>query len=105
MQGHKYSHICNLWGKFLPVGMICTTTDTISIPVGAMYQHARMFGVLAHTSSIPMGAINFNMQECFFTLADTTFIPMHVIYLHARMFCTLAHTSSIPMGARNFYVQ
>ena len=27
---------------------------------------------LAHTSSIPMGAINFHMQEHFFTLADTT---------------------------------
>ena len=27
MQGNKYSHICNLWGKFLPAGMNCTTTD------------------------------------------------------------------------------
>ena len=65
MQGQKYSHICNLWGKFLPAGMICTTTDTISIPVGAIYLHARMFCALAQTSSIPMGAINFYMQECF----------------------------------------
>ena len=63
MQGHKYSHICNLCGKFLPAGMTCTTTDTISIPVGKIYLHARMFCALAHTSSIPMGAINFYMQE------------------------------------------
>ena len=61
---HKYSHICNLWGKFLPAGMICTTTDTISIPMGEMYLHARKFCAFAHVSSIPMGAINF------FTLAD-----------------------------------
>ena len=56
MQGQKYSHICNLWGKFLPVGMICTTTDTISIPMDEMYVHARMFCALAHMSSIPMGS-------------------------------------------------
>ena len=31
-----------------------------------MYLHARMFCALAHMSSIPMGAINFYMQECFF---------------------------------------
>ena len=51
-------------GASLPASMICTTTDTISIPVGEMYLHARMFCVLAHTSSIPMGAINFYMQWC-----------------------------------------
>ena len=39
----KYPHICNPWGKFLPVGTICTTTDMISIPMGAMYLHARTF--------------------------------------------------------------
>ena len=65
LQGHKYSHICNLWGKFLPMGMICTTTDTISIPVGEMYLRAKMFCTLACTSSIPMDAINFYMQERF----------------------------------------
>ena len=38
MQGQKCSHICNLWavGQVLPVGMICTTTDTISIAMGEM---------------------------------------------------------------------
>ena len=55
------SHIYILWGKFLPVGMICTTTDTM----GEMYLHARMFCALAHTYSIPMGAIHFYMQEHF----------------------------------------
>ena len=58
MQGHKYSHICNLWGMFLSVGMICTTTDTIFIPMGEMYLHARMFFALAQLSSIPMGAMS-----------------------------------------------
>ena len=67
MQGHKYSHICNLWGKFLIVGMISTTTNIISIPMGEMYLHARMFCALAHTSSIPMGALNFYLQERFYT--------------------------------------
>ena len=43
----------------------------------------------AHMSSIPMGAVNFYMQECFFTLADVTFIPMFAMYLPTRMFCTL----------------
>ena len=81
MQGHKYSHICNLWGKFLPVDMICTTTNTISILVAQMYLHARMFCALAHTSSIPMDAINFYIKERFL-LTDTTFIPMFgMIYL------------------------
>ena len=76
MQGHKYSHICNLWGKFLPAGMICTTTDPFSIPVGEMYSHARMFCALAHMSSIPRGAINFYMQRTIFTLADITSFQM-----------------------------
>ena len=73
MQGHKYSRICNLFSKFLIAGMICTTTDTISIPVGEMHLHARMFFALAHTSSIPMGAINFCMKERFLH-ADSTSI-------------------------------
>ena len=37
-------------GEVLPVGMICTTTNTISIPVGEMYLHARMFCALSHVS-------------------------------------------------------
>ena len=32
--------------KFLPAGLICTTTTTIPIPVGEMYLHARMFCAL-----------------------------------------------------------
>ena len=35
------------------------------IPMGVMYLHARMFCTLTHTSSIPIGVINFHMQECF----------------------------------------
>ena len=52
-------------GQVFKKGMICTTTDTISIPVGEMYLHARMFCALAHTFSIPMGAVNFYIQEHF----------------------------------------
>ena len=62
---HYHAMAHNLWGKFLPAGMICTTTETISIPVGEMYLHTRMFCALAHMPSIPMGAINFYMQEHF----------------------------------------
>ena len=67
MEGHKYSHICNLSGKFLPAGMICTATDTISKPVGEMYLHAIVFCALAHMSSVSMFAINFYIQEVFYT--------------------------------------
>ena len=83
-------------GKFLPVGMICTTTDTISIPMGLMYLHARMFCALAHTSSIPLGAINFYMQEYFLH----SLIPLlfSCIYMQERSVHSL-RMSSIPMGA------
>ena len=54
-----------------------TLAHMTSIPVSAMYLHARTFCTLAHATSMPMG----------------------VMYLHARMFCTLANTTSIPVGA------
>ena len=96
MQGHKYSQICNLWGKFLPVGMIRTTTHTISIPLVVMYLHARMFCALAHTSSIPMGAMNFYLQEHFLqSLIPLLFPCLRCIYM-------LLFPSS--MGAINFYM-
>ena len=44
-----------------------TTINTISIPMDAMYLHARTL----------------------YTIADTTFIPMGVMYLHARTFIGL----------------
>ena len=59
---------------------------------------------LPHTSSIPMGAVNFYMQEHFLH-SLMTFIPIFVMYLPARMFCTLACVSYIPMDAINFYMQ
>ena len=107
IQGHKYSHICNLCDKFLSVGMICTTSDTISIPICEMYLHARMFCALDHISSIPMGAINFYMQEHFLHSLIWLLYPcLWCIYL--QEFCTLPRTSSIPMGdkfldARTFF--
>ena len=35
--------------------------------MGVMYLHAIMFCKLPHTSSIPMSAVNFYMQERFYT--------------------------------------
>ena len=70
------------WGKFLPAGMNCTTTDTISIPVGEMYLRGTMFYALAHTSSIPVGAINFYMQEhLIHSLIPLLFLCLRCIYM------------------------
>ena len=41
------------------------TADFINLLMGAMYLHARMFCTLAHTSSIPMGAMYLYMQARF----------------------------------------
>ena len=91
--------ICNLWGKFLPVGIICTTTNTISIPQGEMYLHARMFCALARTSSILMGAINFDIQECFsHSLIPLIFSCLQCIYMQEYSVHSLC-TSSIPICA------
>ena len=90
MQGHKYSHIYNLWGKFLPGGMICTTTDTISIPIGAMYLHARMFCTLACSLQFPW----VQCQSLKPVLLKIILLPY-----------TLAHKSSIHMGAMYLYMQ
>ena len=99
MQGRKYSHICKMWGKFLPAGMICTTTDTISTLAGEMYLHARMFCARAHMSSIPMGAINFYMQEHFLHwLIPLLFSCLRCIYMQDCSVHSL-RVSSIPMGA------
>ena len=52
----------------------CPTSETISIPLGAM--------------NLPTGI--------FYTFIDTTSIPIGAMYLHARTFCTLADMISIP---------
>ena len=129
VQGHKYSYICNLWGKFLPVGMICTTTDTISIPVGEMYLHARMFCTLAPYVFYYRGCNKFLHARTFLhSLIPLLFKCSYVFYSHGYnvrawnlfwasvaktvlwqlmilLLCTLTHLSSIPMGAINFYMQ
>ena len=47
-----------------------------------MYLHARMLCALPHTSSIPMGAINFSMQECFLhSLIPLLFPRLRCIYM------------------------
>ena len=85
--------------------------------------------VLAHTSSIPMGAINFYMQECFLHLLIPLLFKCSYIFNSHRcnvrawnlfwanvakpvlwqliilLPCTLAHMSYIPMGDINFYKQ
>ena len=53
-----------------------TTTNTISIPVGAMYLHARMFCAFAHSH----GCNKFIHARTFFSLADITSILMFVNY-------------------------
>ena len=101
MQGHKYFHICNLWGKFLPVGMICTTTNTISIPVGEMYWHAKMFCALSHMPN-SHGAINFYMQELFYTrwyhfyahVCDV-FTCKNVLYTYSTPYIFHSHGCSV----------
>ena len=99
MQPRKYSHICNLWSKFLHAGMICTTTDTISIPMGEMYLHARMFC----THSV---RLIFPWVQCQSLKPVLTSVAKLVLrQLMILSPCTLPHTSSIPMGAINFYMQ
>ena len=90
-------------GTFLPVGMICTTTNRISVPIGAMYLHARMFCALADTSSIYVGSMYLHARM-FCTLAHTTSIPVGAMYLHARTFCTLSDTILYPLWAPIFTV-
>ena len=90
----------------------------IPIPVGEMYLHARMFYALAHMLSIPMGSINFYMQELFytqyyfythvcdvFTCKNVLYTHPYVFYshgcnkfLHSRTFFTLTDTTFIPMS-------
>ena len=102
MQGHKYSHICNLWCKLLPVGVICSTTDKIFIPMVAMYLHARMFCSLTHISSIPMGAMS-ELETCFEPVQKTCFVTVDDFI--ALYCCALTHMSSIPMGTMYLYMQ
>ena len=101
MQGHKYSHICNLWGKFLPAGMISTTTDTISKPVGEMCLHAKMFCALAHVF-YSHGCNKFLHARTFFTLADTTSIPMLVGLLFQWVQCQSLKTVSSQCSQTSF---
>ena len=84
---------------------------------------------LPHTSSIPMGGINFYLQERFLhSLIPLLFKCLYIFYSHGcnvrawnlfwasvakpvlwqltiLLSCTLSHTSYIPMGATDFYMQ
>ena len=89
--------------SFLPAGMICTTSDTISIPEGEMYLHARIFCALAHKSCVPMDAINFYIQERFLhSLIPLLFSCLRCIYMQE---CSvhLLRTSLILMGAMSLW--
>ena len=57
-----YSHECS---KFLHARTLFTLADMTFVPIFVMYLPVRMFCTLACTSSIPMVAINFYMQERF----------------------------------------
>ena len=58
-----------------------TLADTTFIPMGVMYLHTWMFCILPHTSSIPMCAINFYMQEHFLhSLIPLLFPCLRCIY-------------------------
>ena len=116
-----YSHGCNNWAWNL-------FWASVAKPV-LWHLMILLPCTLTHTSSIPMGAINFYMQECFsHSLIPLLFKCSYIFYSHGfnvrawnlfwtsvakpflRQFmilfsCTLAHTSSIPMGAINFYMQ
>ena len=74
--------------------MFFTLSDTSSIPMGAVYLHARMFWTLAHMT-IPVGAMYLDARM-FCTLAHTTSIPVGAM-LHARTFCTLSDTILYPL--------
>ena len=77
-------------GKFLAAGMICTTTDTISIPMGEMYYMQECSVCTCSYVFYSHGCNKFLHARTFFALTDTKSILMFAIYLHARMFCTLA---------------
>ena len=79
-----------------------TLADTTSIPMGAMYLHARMFCTLVHTS-IPVCAMYLHART-FCTLAHTTSIPVCAMYLYAGTFCTLSDTILYPLRAPIFTV-
>ena len=86
MQGHKYSHICDPWGKFLPAGMICTTTNTITVPVGKMYLLARMFCTLTSYVFYSHG-YNVRAWNLFWASVAKSFLWQLMILLP----CTLPH--------------
>ena len=73
-----YTLGCNV---FIHARTNCTLAHTTSLPVVAMYLHARTFWALAHV---------FHNHGC-------------NVLIHASTFCTLAHTTSIPVGAIYFF--
>ena len=116
-----YSHGCNVraWNQFwASVAKPDLLQLIILLPC-----------TLPHTSSIPMGAINFHLQEMILhLLIPLLFLCLYVFYSHGcnvrawNLFwasvdklvlcrlmillpCTLTHRSSIPMGAINFHMQ
>ena len=79
-------------GQVFNCGYDLSTTDRVSMPVGVRYLQARIFCVLAHTSSIPMGAINFYMQERFLHLLIPLLFPcLQCIYMQECSVHSLVH--------------
>ena len=89
MQGHKYSHICNLWGEVFTYGY-----DLYSYRYNLYTREWDLFtckNVLCTRSYVFYfhGCNKYLHARSFFTLTDTNSILMFAMYLYATMFCTL----------------
>ena len=93
-----YWHGCNVraWNLFWAsvAKLVCDSQLMILLPC-----------ILAHMSSIPMGAIYFYMQECFLHLLIPLLFPW-VQCIHMQEYSVnVLIMSSIPMGAIYLYIQ
>ena len=96
---YKYSHISNLWGKYFTCRYDLYNHWYNLYTRGWDVFTCKNFLCIAHTSSIPMGAINFYMQERFLHLMiPLLFSCWRCIYMQE---CSVDsfRMSSIPMGA------
>ena len=99
MHGQKYSHICILWGQFLPLGMICTTRYNL---------YTRGCAVFICKNVLCTHSYIFYSHGCnvrAWNLFSASVAKLVLWQLTILLPCTLAHMSSIPVGAINFYMQ
>ena len=99
MQGHKDSYICNLRGKFLPVGTNCKTTETTFIPLSVMYLPAGMFCTLDGYDFYTHWCNPFTCKNVLYTGCYTYFhaiFNLHREFLYVGMFCIPMSMISLP---------